>query len=139
MNLFNIRKTFEDYKVKGWDRIFVLVDAHGTIIPSGEHENFSFINQDCREVLRWMSRRPEFRLILWTSSYIPECNRVCNWLNSEGITIDYVNNNPEAKDTARACFAQKPYYNIVLDDRAGFEPETDWAAIKAELQAIGEW
>jgi len=114
------------------------VDVHGTIIPSGEHEKFSFICDTAKEVLQWMSKRKEFRLILWTSSYTPEYNRVVNWLETNGIAIHYVNSNPEAKDTERACFARKPYYNIVLDDRAGFEPQSDWAAIKTLLQRLGE-
>lgn len=139
MNICNIKKTFEDYRSKGWDRIFVLVDVHGTLIPSGEHENFSFICQTAKEVLQWMSRRPEFRIILWTSSYPNEICMLCAWLSQQGVFIDYLNENPEAKDTARACFTRKPYYNIVIDDRAGFEPASDWAAIKRELQVLGEW
>ena len=139
MNLCNLKRTFTDYKIKGWDRIFVLLDAHGTIIPSGEHESISFISKDAKQVLRWMSKRPEIRLILWTSSYMWEYNRICKWLESHGIHIDYVNENPEAKDTERACFSRKPYYNICIDDRSGFEPETDWAEMKCQLIELGEW
>lgn len=139
MNVCNLKKTFADYKAKGWDRIFVLVDVHGTIIPSGSHDEFRFITEDAKEVLKWFSDRSEVRLILWTSSYMTEYSRVCNWLREYGIIVDYVNQNPEAKDTARACFAQKPYYNIVIDDRAGFEPETDWAELKCQLIELGEW
>jgi hypothetical protein len=139
MNLCNLKKTFEDYAKKGWDRIFVLLDVHGTIIPSGTHESFEFINPECKEVLQWMSRRPEFRLIFWTSSYDAETLALRAWLFKNDVLIDYVNANPEAKDTSRACFDKKPYYNLVIDDRAGFEPETDWAALKQELIAMGEW
>jgi hypothetical protein len=139
MNVCNLKKTFEDYKTKGWDRIFVLLDAHGTIIPSGTHDSFSFINPQCKEVLQWMSNRPEFRLILWTSSHPEEVFKLGDWLEEHKIDIDYINKNPEAKDTTRACFMWKPYYNMVIDDRAGFEPETDWAVIKNELISLGEW
>jgi hypothetical protein len=139
MNLFNIRKTFSDYKSKGWDRIFVLVDVHGTIIPIGQHAGFSFINPIAKEVLQWMTKREEIRLILWTSSYPSETERLTKWLLEQGIKIDYINTNPEAKNTDRACFQDKPYYNIVFDDRAGFDPDTDWFQIRRELELIGEW
>lgn len=32
-----------------------------------------------------------------------------------GIAVDYINENPEIMNT------RKPYYNILLDDRAGLE------------------
>jgi hypothetical protein len=139
MNVCNVKKTFSDYKSKGWDRIFVLVDAHGTIIPSGTHDEFHFINEDAKEVLKWFSDRPEVRLILWTSSYPAEAEQLTRWLLSNGIHVWYINENPEAKNTERAYFEKKPYYNICIDDRAGFTPETDWDLIKRELQLIGEW
>ena len=139
MNLCNLKKTFADYKTKGWDRIFVLVDVHATIIPSGAHDNFTFINEACKEVLQWWSKREEVRLILWTSSYPAETDRLKKWLAGHGIFIYYINQNPEAKDTPRASFASKMYYNIVIDDRAGFEPETDWAEMKRQLIELGEW
>ena len=139
MNLCNIKKTFAEYKIKGWDRIFVLVDAHGTIIPSGQHDDYSFISEDAKEILQWFSKRPEVRIILWTSSYPSEAESLTKWLLSHGIQVWYINENPEAKNTERAYFAKKLYYNIVVDDRSGFEPATDWAAIKQELISIGEW
>ena len=139
MNLCNLKKTFADYKTKGWDRIFVLVDAHGTITPSGQHAEFTFINEACKDVLKWFSNRSEVRLILWTSSYPREIFKIVSWLSSNGVQINYINRNPEAKDTPRACFDKQPYYNIVIDDRAGFEPETDWAEMKCQLIELGEW
>lgn len=139
MNLCNIKKTFEDYKSKGWDRIFILIDVHGTIIPNGKHDAFSFITKDAEEVLRWFSNRPEIRLILWSSSYAKELHDIQLWLYSIGINFEYLNQNPEVTNTERACFDQKLYYNILIEDRAGFEPLQDWAAMKKELMDIGEW
>jgi len=139
MNLCNLKKSFADYQTKGWDRLFVLVDVHGTITPSGQHAEFTFINEAAKEVLQWFSKREECRLILWTSSYPDEVNAFKNWLSKHGIHIYYTNENPEAKDTPRACFDKKPYYNIVIDDRAGFEPATDWVELKCQLIELGEW
>ena len=29
--------------------------------------------------------------------------------------------------------------NILIDDKAGFEPEKDWAELKCQLIELGEW
>ena len=142
MNLCNIKRTFELIPVRKWDTIYVLIDVHGTIIPGSWHRKneFKFISEDCAEVLRWFTKRKDIKLILWTSSREQEIDEIVMWLWAfHDIGIDYVNENPEAKETEYAVFGQKPYFNILIDDKAGFEPEKDWAAIKRELQEIGEW
>ena len=50
-------------------------------------------------------------------------------LSEYNIKIDFFNNNPEAKNTEYGDFTVKPYYNILLDDKAGFDPEEDWRII----------
>jgi hypothetical protein len=51
---------------------------------------------------------------------------VVEWLKSYNIHIKYVNENPLEKDTEYASFVKKPYFSIVLDDKAGFDPNHDW-------------
>lgn len=135
-----IRKTFENKKAKNWDTMYLLLDVHGVILPSSWHKTneFRFVCEDCIEVLQWFSKRTDFRLILWTSSYETETTPMCKWLEEFEIHIDYVNGNPNEPNNKYADFSFKPYYNILLDDKAGFTPE-DWKEIKAELIAIGEW
>ena len=91
-----------------------------------------------KEVLQWMSYRSDQKIILWTSSYKTETDSIANWLKSHGINIDYVNCNPEVTNTEYAEFADKPYFNVGLDDKFGMEP-SDWKLIKQELIDIGEW
>jgi len=130
-------------KVKGWPEVYFCIDLHGTIIPSGkgsddktdEHKFYP----DAKEVLQMLSKRKDIMLILWTSTPIARLFEVYNWLEDEGIHFDYINSNPHAKNTPRSDFNKKFYFSVLLDDRAGFEPETDWTAIKNELIAIGEW
>jgi hypothetical protein len=135
-----IKKTFESKQAKGWDLLYVLLDVHGVILPSSWHKvnEFKFVTEDCIEVLQWFSKRNDFRIILWTSSYPTETNPLVKWLAEFEINIDYVNGNPNEPNNTYADFSFKPYYNILLDDKAGFEP-TDWKAIKEELISIGEW
>jgi hypothetical protein len=143
MNLFNVKRTFEMKKAKGWPEIYVLVDLHGTIIPGGKHSadqnDYLEFYPVAQEVLQWFSNRSDIFLILWTSTPPSRQTPVHEWFLKNGIDVDFWNENPHAKDTPRSCFEKKPYFNILLDDRAGFEPETDWQAIKDELIAIGEW
>ena len=141
MNICNIRRTFEQKKERGWDTVYVLLDVHGTILPSTHHEGnkLEFISSDCVPVLQWFSKRKDIKIILWTSSFSDEIVKVIEWLKTFDIEIDYVNRNLECKNTKYADFALKPYFNIIVDDKSGFEPETDWAEIRTELIQIGEW
>ena len=143
MNLFNIRRTFEMKKAKNWPEIYWCIDLHGTIIPSGKTESdqtdAAKFYPGAQEVLEWLSNRKDILIILWTSTPAARIPNVLEWLEDNNIHFDFVNHNNHAKDTPRSDFSKKFYFNVLLDDRAGFEPETDWLAIKNELIAIGEW
>lgn len=143
MNIFNIRKTFEMKKVKGWPEVYFCIDLHGTIIPSGKDTNDTTDEKAlypyAQEVLQYLSSRKDIILVLWTSTPQPRINQAWGWFDKMGIHFSYVNENPHASNTPRSCFDQKFYFNVLIDDRAGFEPETDWKAIKDELIEIGEW
>jgi hypothetical protein len=137
MNIFNIERAFKLKVERKWDTIYVVVDAHGTMIRP-YHETIEFYT-DAIEVLRWMTRRKDIKLIMWTSSHIEDIVKIFEAAEKLGIYFDLVNGNNFEKDSKQACFSKKFYFNILLDDKAGFEPETDWKRIKNELTGIGEW
>lgn len=143
MNLFNIAKSFEMKAAKGWPEIYLCVDLHGTIIPSGrtthDKEDKLEFYPGAQEVLQWFSSRKDIFIILWTSTPPDRIGRVLDWFKENRINIDFVNKNPHAKDTPRSSFKDKPYFNILLDDRGGFEADKDWLAIKEELIRLGQW
>jgi len=128
---------------KGWPEIYICIDLHGTIIPSGRDSNDQTDKMEfyegAEEVLQLLTARKDIKLILWTSTPSDRAEIVLKQLADNGITFDYFNENPHAKNTPRSDFGKKFYFNILLDDRAGFEPETDWQTIKDELIRIGEW
>jgi len=130
-------------KAKGWPEIYVCIDLHGTIIPSGRNsedgKDYLSFYEGAKEVLQWFSRRRDIIMILWTSTPANRIAPVWQFLTDNQIYFDYLNGNPHAKDTPRSDFSKKFYFNILLDDRGGFDPETDWKAIKRELIDIGEW
>ena len=138
MNLFNIKRTFEMKKVKGWPEIYFCIDLHGTIIPSGVGSNdktdkLAFY-PDCREVLQWITARKDIMMILWTSTPVDRLEKVWEWLKVNDIQFDYINENPHAKNTPRSDFSRKFYFSVLLDDRASFTPETDWILVARELE-----
>lgn len=143
MNVFNIQKTFELKSKRNWPEIYICIDLHGTIIPSGKStddvgDELVFY-PDAKEVLQWMSKRRDIILILWTSTPIARLDKIWTFLTSNGIHFDYINSNPHAKNTPRSDFSSKFYFNILLDDRGGFDGESDWSLIKKELTFIKEW
>lgn len=137
MNIFNIQRSFELKKERGWQKIYVVVDAHGTLIKP-YHNTIEFYPY-ANEVMRWFNNRLDFSTILWTSSYSVEIDTILKACNNAGFFFTYVNSNPAEKNSERACLDKKFYFNVLLDDKSGFEPDTDWQLIKLELIRIGEW
>ena len=88
--------------VNHWDKNYVLVDIHATILKPSYHneEKFEFYPY-AKEVLRLLSIKKDYSLILWTSTYHDKIE----------------------------CFDEKTYFDIGIDDKFGFEPETDWEEI----------
>ena len=102
---------------RGWDRLYVAIDLHATLIKPFQ-DTMEFY--PCAvEVMKWFNSRPDFRVILWTSSYHQEIRSFVRVLVENGICIDYVNNNSTEKNSKWACFDNKFYFNILLDDKAG--------------------
>ena len=84
---------------------------------------------NAKEALQLLTKRKEVKLILFTSSYPPAILPVVEMMEDNEIFFDYLNENPEVENTATGYFNDKFYYNIFLDDKAGFDPYEDWQAI----------
>lgn len=123
-------KAFKMKKEKNWDRIYVLVDLHGTIfVPTfSNFENFKFY-ENAKEALQMMSKDPEVIMILWTSTYPEKIRKYLDVMAKEGIVFSQVNKNTLEDNTDFQCFREKPYFNVGLDDAFGFDPEVDWKEI----------
>lgn len=140
--MLSISKLFENTKAtaskKGWDKVFVLIDVHETIMKS-DYTNDSTIFQyypDAIECLQLMSVNPFYNLILWTSTSDDRANEYKNAFQKEGhIVFDQFNENKEVANTDYADFSKKPYFNIIIDDKAGFDATTDWTELKNHLES----
>lgn len=112
---------------RGWDRMYILVDIHETVMYPTHNGNMStsFYAYSLATLIR-LSRDPEVCLILWTCSSEDHCQQYNEIFRGHGIIFDYINANPEVTNTEYACFDKKLYANMILDDKAGFEPLVDW-------------
>ena len=134
----NIVKAFDNAyeraKYKNWDYIYVLVDVHGTIFkPSYLNEEKYEFYPYAKEVLELLSLYTDTKLILWTSSTYTAIFDYLKVFKNNNIKFDYWNKNPEVKrqntDPETLDLSSKYYFNIGIDDKFGFEPETDWKLI----------
>jgi hypothetical protein len=138
MNLFNIERSLQMKVQRDWNTLYVAVDLHATLIKPYYDDIFEFY-PDAIEVIQWFNKRPDFRVILWTASYPNEIKEFLKEAKENDITFDYINENPRELNSRKGCFDDKFYFNILLDDKAGFVGETDWTLIKNELIRLGEW
>lgn len=139
----NIVKAFDNAfkraQEKHWDYIYVLVDVHGTIFkPSYLNEEKYEFYPYAKEALQLLSKDPNIKLILWTSSTYQAALDYGVEFNRNKIYFDYLNCNPEVErqstDPETLDLSSKYYFNIGIDDKFGFEPETDWKTIYEYLK-----
>lgn len=141
MNAFNIQKTFQEKKKKNWDRVYFCVDLHDVVIEgkySRLNDGANFAPNAIR-VLSQLSYRNDIVLILWTSSHDDAVADIKKRMDSHGIEFRYFNSNPEVPDTDLCKFSGKFYFNVLLDDKAGFEIDKDFFTIEEELKKAGAW
>lgn len=119
-----------------WQKMYWCIDLHGTIIPpSREHKDILKPYPHALSVLKKISEIPEQVIILWTSTDSERIwNTVVPYLKENGVTVHYFNENPETQSKSYARFTGKFYFDILIDDKAGFDPTTQWKSIDQELK-----
>lgn len=136
----NIIKAFEAafYRAKenNWDYIVVLVDIHDTIFKAtySKEENYEYIGK-AKDALQVMSARKDIKIILWSSTF----NKIqyILQLDKDNIIVDAFNRNIDGiENTGIACFDEKPYFNVGIDNAFGFDPERDWDDIYNYLSQL---
>ena len=119
---------------KKWEFVYFLVDIHGTVfVPSYlAKENYEFYPY-AKQVLQLLSAGGSTKLILWTSTGKEYIKEYLDVFERNHIYFDYVNENPEVTrqdtDPLSLDLSEKFYFNIGIDDKFGFDPETDWKEI----------
>ncbi len=129
---FNIKRAFTMKFQRQWHTLYVAVDLHGTLILP-YHDKIEFY-PDAIEVMQWFNRRSDFKVILWTSSYLTEIAKFDRVAKKKGIRFDFINGNPLEANSKLAFFGQKFYFNILLDDKSSFDGEYDWTFLAKVLE-----
>ena len=130
----DIRKAFDAALIrmreKNWEKIYVAVDIHDTILRAcyDDEEIYDYLPK-AKEALRMMSLRKDICLILWSSCHRDKLEEYASHFLEDGIRFDYINYNPEVGNTRLQNFEEKLYMNVGLDDKFGFDGETDWEVV----------
>lgn len=136
-----IRFEYEKAKERGWDHWYWDIDIHGTIMKpnySGTGDIPRIMFNDAPECLQKLTRRKDAKRILWTSSKEDDVVKYQTFFKENDILFDYVNENPLEQFAAHADFTKKHYKSVIIDDKAGFDPEVDWKAISEFLDTLPE-
>jgi len=133
----NIDKTislaFNRAKEKNWDYVVFLIDIHDTIFKGtySEIENFEYLGK-AKEALQLMSARKDIKIILWSSTF--NKRKYLLQLHKDNINIDTFNRNIIGiENTEIACFDEKPFFSVGIDNAFGFDAETDWEEVIKSL------
>jgi hypothetical protein len=140
MVVSNIIKSIIKSRNKLHDKVYIAIDLHDTIIRStysAESESEEFYPH-AKDVLQSLSKTCGIILILWTSSYPEKMKDVFAWFDRNEIAFKYLNENPECQNTEFGDFSKKFFYDILLDDKAGFTPESDWEQIHKLIMQCGD-
>ena len=115
---------------RNWEHIYVLVDIHDTIFEACYHEKEEHKWYPyAKEALELMSYASNICLILWTSTHRKDLVEYNDFFVNNHIMFDFININPETKNNDLSCFDEKTYFNVGIDDKFGFDAETDWETV----------
>lgn len=114
-----------------WEKTYWAVDLHETILkPNWKAGQIpTEFYPGAKEALQKMSLREDICLFMFTCSHPHDTDQYIELFKKHGIYFDYVNENPEIENSDLGYYDKKPYYNVLLEDKAGFNPETDWPQI----------
>ena len=133
-----IDKMFKHARLKQWYETFWAFDIHGTVlIPTFRKSSMdSEFYPWAKETLQLISKRKDIIMIMYTSSYPEEIEHYQKLLKKNNIHFDYINENPDVTSNLGnfGDYDKKFYFNVLMEDKAGFDPETEWYQIFSLLK-----
>lgn len=134
-----IIEQYDIARFRGWEKLYWAIDLHNTLIfptyGKMEASDVVYYPNAC-DVMKLLSDREDTRLIMYTCSWPQETKMYRAKFLNDGISFDWVNENPEVDQTKYGYYQEKPYFNVLLDDKAGFKPATDWGNIGSILNCL---
>ena len=123
-------------KLRNWDKISIAVDLHNTVLKPTHNKllatEFYPYAKECLSILS-ENKFNGVECLLFPYSCTPSNLLdvyLSNILEPNGIKMyhdsKFVADRMCVDTTSFQSFAKKPYFNILLDDKAGFDPNNDW-------------
>lgn len=130
-------KLFQLKKEKGWKYLYFMIDIHNTVIKPTYDKSLDFeFFPYAKECLQMLSKRDDVKLIMWTSTHAKTIYDYEKKFWEYGIVFNFVNENPDFEDDDIRCFIDKFYYDLGIDDKFGFDAETDWKPLYNYLKTL---
>ena len=134
-----IRNALRRKEEKNWEKTYWAFDIHETmVLPTWSTEAVPLtLYPHALEVLQLITGRPDIVMILYTCSHPPEIEVYLDFFKKQGIHFQYVNENPEVINIKYGNYDKKPYFNVLFEDKSGFDPKEDWLLVKELLLELG--
>lgn len=118
-------------KERGWEKTFWAFDIHGTIIkPNYKYGNVpKEFYPYAKQTLQLLSKRDDIVMILYTCSHPHEIEEYLKMFAEHDIYFKHINENPDVKTEGYGCYDKKFYFNVLFEDKAGFNPNEDWQKV----------
>jgi hypothetical protein len=129
--------------LRKWDKTYWAFDIHETIIiPNykADHIPKTFY-PNAKKVLQQISKRKDITMMLYTCSHPHEIEEYQKYFAENDIIFTYVNENPEVvtgKSTDYGNYDKKPYFNVLFENKAGFDAMQDWFIVEKLLKQYDE-
>jgi hypothetical protein len=101
-----------------------MIDVHDTIAESNYTDCEVTFYPQAISALQRINKLPEVHISLYTCCYEDDAKVYISRLKELNINIKSVNTTP-ISNTSTGCFDKKPYFSILIDDKAGFDPN-EW-------------
>lgn len=126
-----IKKAFDAKEKRKWNKIYFFFDIHETILyPDYNNTDPKKFYPHAKEVLQYLSKRPDIEMGLYTCSYPNEITGYLTFFQEQGIKFHHINRNLSISDTVYGFYKEKPYFSVLFEDKAGFDAESDWFEVR---------
>ena len=140
MILSAIKKAFETARRLDWEKTYWAFDVHETMLkPNWDAAQIpTEFYPYAEEALQLLSKREDIVMFLYTCSHPRDTDQYIEFFKARNIHFDFVNENPEIVNTDLGYYDKKPYFNVLLDDKAGFDPFKEWPEILKWIKEDGQ-
>jgi len=125
---------------KNWEKMYWAFDIHGTILkPTFQQGVLSTkFYPYAEEAMRLISEQKNIVRVLYTCSYPNEIVEYLKFFEERGIHFEYVNENPDVCAGAYGHYERKFYFNVLFEDKAGFDPMSDWKKVLELVKSFSQ-